>query len=362
MEIHPTPKLRNDVPPTLCGPFKLEHFSSFGSWICLYRQIYNIHLGRRYANAGWPYRRAPAPPEVLRDDSSTSSLVDVDSPHISSVPSDYSGETETQHLRQEREREDAERQAEEAEREAKEKFDEVSQKTGKEYEKAKHTSAEKGKEAKHKAKEVAHDVNEKAKEAGQKAKEVGHDAKVKAKEVGHDAKAKAKEVGRDVNAKANETANDISENRDNPVVIANALIIGLGSIALGYCCTCICGLRLLMCLFRVGAWKKYKAGELDWQVGGFWAGAIGLFALGDYYISQSVQSDDYPLSDLRLLILLIGIFLRINTPASDNGGLGKRLRDEEEALYAGTRFPIHSNPPGLYSMGGAFCICCIFTF
>ena len=184
---------------------------------------YNIHLGRRYANPWWPCSRAPAPPQVLHDDSSTSSLVDVDSPHISSVPSDYSGETETQHLRQEHEREDAERQAEETEREAKEKFDEVSKKTGKEYEKAKHTSAEKGKEAKHKAKEIAHDVNEKAKEAGQKAKEVGHEAKVK-----------AKEVGRDVNAKTNETSNDISENRDNPVVIGNAVIIGLGSIALGY--------------------------------------------------------------------------------------------------------------------------------
>ena len=82
-------------------------------------------------------------------------------------------------------------------------------------------------------------MNEKAKEAGHKAKEVAHDAKVKGKELGHDAKVKAKEVGRDVNAKANETANDISENRDNPVVIGNAVIIGLGSIALGYCSTSI---------------------------------------------------------------------------------------------------------------------------
>ena len=107
-------------------------------------------------------------------------------------------------------------------------------------------------------------------------------------------------------------------------------------------------------MFRVGAWKKYQAGELDWQVGGFWAGAIGLFALGDYYISQSVQPSSYSLSDWWPLTLLTDTFLRTNTLASDDGGLVKLLRDGKEALYVGSRFPTGSNPPGLYSMGGAF--------
>ncbi|KAF2821100.1 hypothetical protein CC86DRAFT_359729 [Ophiobolus disseminans] len=52
--------------------------------------------------------RAPALPEVQHSDDSVSSLVDVDSPHISSVPSDYESQsvkTDTQADRQEREQE-----------------------------------------------------------------------------------------------------------------------------------------------------------------------------------------------------------------------------------------------------------------
>jgi hypothetical protein len=45
---------------------------------------------------------------------------------------------------------------------------------------------------------------------------------------------------------------------------------------------------------RIGAWKKYQRGELDWQVGGLWAGAIGLFVLGDYYVSQWLFKNKYP--------------------------------------------------------------------
>lgn len=55
-----------------------------------------------------PHSRAPAIPEVEHTDDSVSSLVDVDSPHISSVPSDYESQsvkTDTQAERQEREEE-----------------------------------------------------------------------------------------------------------------------------------------------------------------------------------------------------------------------------------------------------------------
>ncbi|KAL6702449.1 hypothetical protein ACN47E_001840 [Coniothyrium glycines] len=54
------------------------------------------------------YSRAPAPPQVEHTDDSVSSLVDVDSPHVSSVPSDYESQTiktDTQAARQEREEE-----------------------------------------------------------------------------------------------------------------------------------------------------------------------------------------------------------------------------------------------------------------
>ncbi|MCJ1408460.1 hypothetical protein MMC19_002535 [Ptychographa xylographoides] len=203
--------------------------------------------------------RAPAPPEIAHDDSSTASLIDVDSPHISSVSSDYQGETKTQVEREEHE-------TEEAEREAREKFNQVSDETGKELREGKKEAHAKGKEAKHKAREVAHDANEKAKEA---AREIKKDAKI--------AGQKAKEAGHEMDDRAREAGHDLKENRDNPVVIANALVIGLGSAALGF-----------------GAYRKYKAGELNWQVGGMWAGAIGLFALGDYYLSQYLFKNKYP--------------------------------------------------------------------
>jgi len=52
--------------------------------------------------------RAPALPEVEHTDDSVSSLIDVDSPHISSVPSDYESQsikTDTQASREEHEEE-----------------------------------------------------------------------------------------------------------------------------------------------------------------------------------------------------------------------------------------------------------------
>ena len=54
------------------------------------------------------YSRAPAPVEITHSDESVHSLVDVDSPHISSVPSDYESQsvkTDTQAERMEREEE-----------------------------------------------------------------------------------------------------------------------------------------------------------------------------------------------------------------------------------------------------------------
>ncbi|MCJ1400082.1 hypothetical protein MMC11_003285 [Xylographa trunciseda] len=239
--------------------------------------------------------RAPPPPEVTHEEASIGSLVDVDSPHVASVSSDYSGKTKTQVEREEREAEDAERAAREKEREVREKFNEVSEEASQKYEKGKKEASEKGKELKREAsvkgkeveagaKEAAHDVSEaskdakhdlseKAKVARHKAKEAGHEANEKAKIAGQ----KTKEAAHDMNERAQEAGHELNENRDNPVVIANALIIGLGSAFVGF-----------------GAYKKYQAGELNWQVGGFWASAIGLFALGDYYMSQYLFKNKYP--------------------------------------------------------------------
>jgi hypothetical protein len=146
------------------------------------------------------YRRAPPVPEIERTDDSTSSLIDVDSPHISSVPSDYESQ---------------------------------SVKTDTQAERIKH-------------------------EKSDEAREAAADAKKKAAEL----KDKAK-------AKASRAESRMRANADNPVVVGNALVVGILGAVLG-----------------VGAYRKYTAGELSWKVAGAWAGVVGLFAGADYYVSQ----------------------------------------------------------------------------
>ncbi|KAF2089743.1 hypothetical protein K490DRAFT_37860 [Saccharata proteae CBS 121410] len=142
-----------------------------------------------------------SPEDVIEHtDDSTHSLIDVDTPHVSSVNSDFESQyikTETQAERLELEAADREREAEQKARAEKEK-----------------------------------------------------------------AKAKASKAGR-----------RMRENADNPVVIGNAVTVGILGAALG-----------------VGAYRKYTAGQLTWKVAGAWAGVVGLFAVGDYYVSQYVLS------------------------------------------------------------------------
>ncbi|KAF2870847.1 hypothetical protein BDV95DRAFT_607964 [Massariosphaeria phaeospora] len=149
--------------------------------------------------------RAPAPPQIEKTDDSVSSLVDVDSPHISSVPSDY---------------------------------DQQSIKTD--------TQAERI------------ELEEETKKAIEEAKREKEHAKQKTKEKAEKAKSKAKDEGRYV-----------KKNSDNPVFIGNALTIGIFASVVG-----------------VGAYRKYVRDELTWKVAGAWAGVVGLFAVGDYYVSQ----------------------------------------------------------------------------
>ena len=65
----------------------------------------------------------------------------------------------------------------------------------------------------------------------------------------------------------------MEENKGNPVVIGNAVVIA----ALGG-------------LLGVGAYRLHQAGQLTWKVAGAWAGVVGLFAVGDYYVSQYVNT------------------------------------------------------------------------
>ncbi|KAF1809527.1 hypothetical protein P152DRAFT_476426 [Eremomyces bilateralis CBS 781.70] len=147
--------------------------------------------------------RAPAVPEVANTESSTQSLIDVDSPHISSVPSDFESQsvkTDTQAKRLDREAEADELRAETAAKQAKEK------------------------------------ANAKAKAA---------------------------------KSKAGGASKCVRENAGNPVVLGNFVALG----ALGT-------------LLGIGGYRKYVSGELSWKVMGISAGAVGLFATGDYFLSK----------------------------------------------------------------------------
>ena len=88
------------------------------------------------------HRRAPAPPELTHSDEEVHSLVDVDSPHISSVPSDYE-EQKVQTSTQQREHEledEAKERADKVAQEAKDKKDEAKKAADKAADKAKKNS------------------------------------------------------------------------------------------------------------------------------------------------------------------------------------------------------------------------------
>jgi cation transport ATPase len=137
-------------------------------------------------------------PSVEHSDDSVSSLVDVDSPHISSVPSDYESQsvkTDTQAERMEREEE---------------------------------------------VKEEARHVKEEAKQVKDRAA-----------------------------AKKDQANEKIRKNADNPVVLSNAV-----------------GLAVIAGVLGIGAYRKYARGELTGKVVAAWAGVVGLFGAGDYFVSQ----------------------------------------------------------------------------
>jgi ATP-dependent 26S proteasome regulatory subunit len=74
---------------------------------------------------------------------------------------------------------------------------------------------------------------------------------------------------KEAKAKAKKTVGHLERNSDNPVFVGNAVAVVALSAGLGF-----------------GAYRKYAAGELTWKVVAAWAGVVGLFAAGDYYLSQ----------------------------------------------------------------------------
>lgn len=158
--------------------------------------------------------RAPAPPSIEPSESAAS-LVDVDSPHVQSVESDFKDatvKTETQ------------------------------------------------------AKRLEAEASEEAKTLREKASKAASDAKKRASTKGKESKAGAKK----------EWAS-LKENKDNPVIIGNAVIWAIGAAAIGF-----------------GAYKKHSEGKLDAKLAGITAGAVAAFAAVDYYASEWLFDNKFP--------------------------------------------------------------------
>ncbi|TVY83088.1 hypothetical protein LSUE1_G002288 [Lachnellula suecica] len=102
-------------------------------------------------------------------------------------------------------------------------------------------------------------------------------AEARAKEAASKASKKFSEEEKNAKAKAKKAAGRIEANSDNPVFIGNAVAIVALSAGLGF-----------------GAYRKYAANELTWKVVGAWTGVVGLFAAGDYYLSQYLFKNKYP--------------------------------------------------------------------
>jgi hypothetical protein len=94
-------------------------------------------------------------------------------------------------------------------------------------------------------------------------------AEAKAKAAAEKVEKEFAEAEKKAKARAKKVAGRLEANSDNPVFVGNAVAVVALSAGLGF-----------------GAYRKYAAGELSWKVVGAWTGIVGLFAVGDYYLSQ----------------------------------------------------------------------------
>jgi cobalamin biosynthesis Mg chelatase CobN len=171
-----------------------------------------------------PARMPDYVPEIAHDDSGVHSLDSLDSTHLQSASSFA----------------DTQREAEEAEEKA----------------------------ANH-AREQAEELKKAGNDAATKAEQSARGFANKAEQTADELKKKAKVEGKQAKKEAKEAEDWADKNKGNPVVIGNVVAVA----ALGG-------------LLGVGAYRKYNAHELTWKVAGAWAGAVGLFAVGDYFVSQ----------------------------------------------------------------------------
>lgn len=139
---------------------------------------------------------------------------------------------------------------------------------------------ERAQEARDEAKKAADEMSKEAKDfmnhAEKDAARLEKDAEKKFDSFKSQAKEVKGQVGKTLSKdaeKAKKVAKDADQwaekNKNNPVVVGNAVVIALGAVLLG-----------------TGAYRMHRTNTLTWNVAGAWAGAVGLFAVGDYFVSQ----------------------------------------------------------------------------
>lgn len=219
------------------------------------------------------FRRAPPQPSVENTEGPPSDLIDVDSPHISEVKSDFKQQAQQTGTQVERMAHEAEDQARQTSREASQKTSETAQQASQKTSEASQKGSEKASEYSQKASEKTDELSKDAKINSEKGKQQASEKAEKAKRVAseyyREGKKEAEDVTEELRIKANETRDDLSANRDNPVVVGNAIAWTIGGVALG-----------------IGAYNKHVKGELDWSVVGAAAGVVGMLAVGDYFLSK----------------------------------------------------------------------------
>ncbi|KAF2213214.1 hypothetical protein CERZMDRAFT_111554 [Cercospora zeae-maydis SCOH1-5] len=187
-----------------------------------------------------------AVPELLHDDAGVHSLDSLKSSneHLQSLPSDtsYAGQQE------------AEERAEEVRRQAQKAGDKLD-KSARDFQNA--------------ADKSANELKKDGKKLEKKAEAEFEKAKGKAQDGYEKAKKEGSKVAKEVEKDAKKAGDWAEKNQNNPVVLGNAVAIA--------------GLAALL---GTGAYRAHKSNTLTWNVVGAWAGVVGLFAVGDYYVSQ----------------------------------------------------------------------------
>ena len=191
-----------------------------------------------------------AVPEIVHDDSGVHSLDSLHSEndHVQSIPSIISYADQQQF----------EDDSDEVRREAKLAADEIAQE-------AKDFINTSERDAQDFINTSERDARDFGKQASQKYEQAKSEMEKEFRQFQKEASAqgsKAKKEARKAEAWAD-------KNKTNPVILGNGVAV-----------TALAG------LLGFGAYRMHKANTLTWNVVGAWAGAVGLFAVGDYFVSQ----------------------------------------------------------------------------